>query len=254
MGSRGRRCDRKPSRWSCWSRSSGLWVLGAGQLLLSGGCFGVDAFVCSTDSGCVREGVAGRCEVGGVCSYPSDGCPSGWRFSDNAGAQANECVLDASSTGEASSSSSRDGGVSEVSSEGMESETTPSCDGCERLEVDGRALFVCASPSTWFQARDTCFGCGLTLASVHTAAENDALSTRVPFPTLAWIGLTDRDVEGDWVWVDLAAVEFVAWGVDEPAQGDSAEDCGAVDDAGRWVAKRCELPNAFVCAPPPDRA
>ena len=213
-------------------------------------CFDIDAFECGSDDGCVRDGTAGRCEAGGVCSYPNDDCASGWRFSPNAGSLADTCVPPDGDTDTDDETSSSSGTVPGSSSESSSGGAEPvACAGCERVEQDGRAFFVCAAPATWFEARDACIDCGMTLASVHTSEENDTLAERVPGAVQLWIGLSDRDIEGTWTWIDGSDVELDFWADDEPSSL-SEDDCGVLVGSGEWLAKRCDLPNPYACAPP----
>ncbi len=212
-------------------------------------CFEIDAFECGSDDGCVRDGTAGRCEAGGVCAYPNDACDSGWRYSPNAGSLAEMCVppegeADTDVTGGTSTGTVPASSSSESSSGG---EGSPSCAGCERVKHDGRSFFVCATPTTWFDARDACIDCGLRLASVHSPGENDALAERVPGSVQLWIGFSDRDIEETWTWVDGSEVDFEAWSDPEPSSL-AEDDCGALVASGEWLAKRCDLPNPYACA------
>lgn len=109
------------------------------------GC-GADPFVCNTDGQCLEGGAQGMCQPSGVCSFEDDGCESGQRFGEHAGALANQCVPpgNGESTGappvedttgstgatsavggEGSSSSGRDDG----SSDGGEDDSTSSSEG-----------------------------------------------------------------------------------------------------------------------------
>ena len=92
------------SLWSLWAGSCPrlvLWLLMAlrrvrvalmGSGLFSALAFGCvvspDTFACSDDTNCS----GGRCESNGYCSFPTDACPSGQRFSEHSGPFSGECV------------------------------------------------------------------------------------------------------------------------------------------------------------------
>jgi hypothetical protein len=59
---------------------------------LLSGCVRSGAFLCGGDEACVIDGVAGRCEPVGYCSFPDPFCADGRRFGDHAGVHSNECV------------------------------------------------------------------------------------------------------------------------------------------------------------------
>lgn len=239
------------------SKASTSWVLALLTVLTTAAtaCFQIDGFECGSDDACTRDGTAGRCEPEGVCAYPSDACPSQWRYSPNAGTLADACVPEAeaggtepfvSSSSESSSESSS--GSSQTSSVTGEA-PPPTCPGCQSYLSDDRTFFVCATATTWFDARDACSDCGLELASVRSDVENQALRERVPATVQLWLGLSDTEIEGDWRWEDDAALEFEAWAKGEPSML-AEDDCAVLVNSGEWFAKRCELPNPYACATP----
>lgn len=238
--------------------ASASWVLALLTVLVTpaAACFEVDGFECGSDQACTRDGTAGRCEPEGVCAYPAEACPSLWRYSPNAGSLADACVPEAddpetdTEQGMGSSTSvpvgTSSGGPGTSSSSG---DPVSTCFGCQSVSVEGRTFFVCAATSTWFDARDACSECGLELASIRSDAENLALAGQVPATVQLWVGLSDAEVEGDWRWEDDSAIDFEAWAQDEPSAL-SEDDCAVLLSSGEWFAKRCELPNPYVCAGP----
>ncbi len=67
------------------------------------GCTTTSLFTCADSTQCAAEGVAGRCEATGFCSFADDACESGQRYGDFSGSLSQTCVpADASgSTGPA---------------------------------------------------------------------------------------------------------------------------------------------------------
>ncbi len=49
------------------------------------------------------------------------------------------------------------------------------------------------------------------LATITSQTENDFISTLVPSDTKAWIGLTDKDNEGDYIWVTGEMLTYSNW-------------------------------------------
>lgn len=52
------------------------------MLVSMGACIADRGFPCDGDDRCVLEGVEGRCEASGWCSYPSDACDGGHRYEE----------------------------------------------------------------------------------------------------------------------------------------------------------------------------
>ncbi len=61
-----------------------------------------------------------------------------------------------------------------------------------------------------------------------------------------WIGLSDTEVEGSWLWVDERSLgEWNSWASDEP-NGGRYENCVELDASG-WNDKVCSTLRPFVC-------
>ncbi|MEM6989448.1 MAG: C-type lectin domain-containing protein [Myxococcota bacterium] len=243
-------------------RSARLRIASA-SIIAAASCIAVDGFECADDRNCVRGGVEGVCEPLGVCSYPADDCPSGSRYSPNAGTLASTCVEPTQAGVASSSTTADDAGAStdvaaSTDTQGSGVDTSPAgcplqtsgCEGCDVVQSGGRTFAVCGETLSWAEARDRCATEGVTLASVHDDAEQAALAEATPFPDLFWLGLSDRDVEGQWAWVDLSPDDFFAWAPGQPDDADTMEDCVATGPDG-WATLRCEIPAGFVCAGAP---
>ncbi len=110
-------------------------------------------FVCEGDEQCSRtEG--GRCEANGACSYPTDGCESGRRYSALGRSNAGECVPIPDEDPMGSSSSSSTGGTSTGSEStgggldtGGESSTGPGLECDEPCSGQGRCVLVDGEPT-----------------------------------------------------------------------------------------------------------
>lgn len=101
MIARPRRLERS-GRVAAW-----LWVAGLGA---APSCIEPRGFPCEDSDECVLEGVGGRCEPEGYCSYPDDECESGSRFESRApGELGGRCVGQGAGT-EASTDGTGSGG------------------------------------------------------------------------------------------------------------------------------------------------
>ncbi|XP_078669840.1 mucin-like protein [Branchiostoma floridae x Branchiostoma belcheri] len=69
-----------------------------------------------------------------------------------------------------------------------------------------------------------------------------------------WIGLSDEDLEGTWLWANgmaLGGNDFTDWFPDPPVNTEE-KDCAVARQAAqyRWRAARCNKPKAFICHAP----
>lgn len=141
-----------------------LGVRVAALAIPSMSCFGAADYRCSSDAECTWDDRSGVCEATQYCSYSDPECPTGRRYSDQAGALADRCVAappedtDEGSSSEAASSTSEADTSSGSASESGATTSVPQpvCgdgrpEGDERCddgnEVDGDGCNVDCVPS-----------------------------------------------------------------------------------------------------------
>ena len=73
------------------------------------------------------------------------------------------------------------------------------------------------SEGTWTESEAAAIGLGGHLATIDDAAENDFVSTRFGVVRSLWIGLTDANVEGTYVWASGAPLLYTNWFTNEPS-------------------------------------
>jgi hypothetical protein len=85
------------------------------------------------------------------------------------------------------------------------------------------------------------------LAALRTRAEHDEVIAGLGIPptTPVWIGLSDRDVEGTFVWASGLSLLFTSWAASQPSDG-IGEDCVALT-GGTWNDTPCNIDRGFVC-------
>lgn len=73
------------------------------------------------------------------------------------------------------------------------------------------------TPASWHAAKDSCVSLGAHLVSIHDPAENQfVFSHFVQNSNWSWLGGTDEDAEGTWIWASGEPWAFEAWNPGEP--------------------------------------
>jgi len=110
---------------------------------------------------------------------------------------------------------------------------------------------LCRVALSWTDARDTCEALGGQLAVIGDADENLLLAELgdVWIGAAFWIGLSDRDEEDSWIWVDGAPLDYAAWSSGEPNDYGGGEDCvqSNYGGAGVWNDLTCGEVEPFIC-------
>lgn len=132
---------------------------------------------------------------------------------------------------------------------------------CPCLEaMNGSSYYLfCVAASTQENAAETCGRMGYRLASIETAAEHQWVwDTAVDHEDAEgdwWIGLSDQDTEGTFVWADGSPLgDYAPWAESQPDDNASnpsqGEDCVHLSgmDAGDWNDLDCDADYLnFVC-------
>ncbi|XP_055006256.1 C-type lectin domain family 17, member A-like [Boleophthalmus pectinirostris] len=96
----------------------------------------------------------------------------------------------------------------------------------------------------WTNSRQQCEELGASLVIISSPEEQAFVSELTP--QSVWIGLTDRETEGVWKWVNGEAVNTTHW---RPNQPDNwrEEDCGEISSYKLWNDRDCSEKKHFVC-------
>ncbi|HNS97364.1 MAG TPA: FG-GAP-like repeat-containing protein [Polyangiaceae bacterium] len=118
------------------------------------------------------------------------------------------------------------------------------------LKVFGESSYLlCDEPKTWQAARAFCRSRGADLVVIDSKEENELLAAS-GIPT-AWIGLSDQQTEGSFLWVNGKSLTTAYWNDDEPNDSGGAEDCVGMftsgETAGLWNDFSCDAEHAFIC-------
>ena len=106
------------------------------------------------------------------------------------------------------------------------------------------------SPETWDAASKVCEGKSWKgrmgyLASVHSHEENAFILQLTDGNP--WLGGSDLDTEGEWVWSDGTPWDFSPWGRDQPNNRFGNQDCTSMRKHGTWSDSNCAHKSGFVC-------
>ncbi|KAM7393959.1 hypothetical protein PAMP_020792 [Pampus punctatissimus] len=108
--------------------------------------------------------------------------------------------------------------------------------------------FISKWENSWQDSRNDCLQRGTDLVIINSKEEQEFVNQ---VKKQMWIGLTDRETEGTWKWVDGSPVITSYWGYNEPnSHQGTDEDCGEIklmNQENKWNDKPCESKNHWIC-------
>ncbi|KAM4536434.1 ladderlectin-like isoform 2-T2 [Odontesthes bonariensis] len=120
--------------------------------------------------------------------------------------------------------------------------------------INGRLFIYISTPMTWAQAERNCISLGGTLASVHSAQEYSDIQRLILSATSAsketWIGGSDAQEEGVWLWADGSSFGYSHWCQGEPSNGYKMQHCLQMNysDSKCWDDHLCNVRLPSVCS------
>jgi cysteine-rich repeat protein len=107
------------------------------------------------------------------------------------------------------------------------------------------------SPANWMTSRDRCVEEGGTLATLNDAIEHLHVHAHVTRSTaVTWIGLSDREREGVFTWVDGSSSTYRFWAPNRPVSTpNNSDDCVAISlrPDGSWLDLDCNNNRPGLC-------
>ena len=87
------------------------------------------------------------------------------------------------------------------------------------------------------------------MAVIHSEEENEMIRTILCQNNWkeAWIGFSDKNEEGNFVWDDGSTVDYTNFRDGEPNNYGGTEDCTFIKEGGGWNDVKCGENAAFVC-------
>ncbi|KAL3056018.1 hypothetical protein OYC64_018677 [Pagothenia borchgrevinki] len=119
---------------------------------------------------------------------------------------------------------------------------------------EGWRMFGCScylfstEEASWEQSRQNCRARGAHLVIVDSNEEQDFITSMTKKDT--WIGLSDREEEGTWKWVDGSPLTLTFWKGGEPnnGAGGSEEDCAYIySNKNVWNDAFCSVDLLWMC-------
>ncbi|XP_054460290.1 uncharacterized protein LOC129095757 [Anoplopoma fimbria] len=108
--------------------------------------------------------------------------------------------------------------------------------------------YISSNQKSWQESRDDCRQRGADLIIINSKGEQDFARG---FKRRAWIGLTDRETEGKWKWVDGTDLKTSYWLTGEPnSNGGRDEDCGEIrlyEKENSWNDEPCTREYSWIC-------
>ncbi|XP_072255828.1 CD209 antigen-like protein C [Pyxicephalus adspersus] len=127
-------------------------------------------------------------------------------------------------------------------------ETLQNTSSCESgwLEFEGHCYFFSTFQLKWEKAEMLCLNRESHLVIVNNQKEQDFLDKHGSGKHY-WIGLTDREKENTFHWVDGTALSYHSWRKGEPNDTANKEDCVHLIAEGKWNDNSCDLPIFAIC-------
>ncbi|KAF3687472.1 C-type lectin domain family 4 member M CD209 antigen-like protein 1 [Channa argus] len=114
----------------------------------------------------------------------------------------------------------------------------------------GSFYYVSSTQKTWTESRDDCLEQNADLMIINSKEEQNFSRQ---FQKVMWLGLSDRETEGVWKWVDgtVLTERFSFWSSGEPNNYNGRnEDCGMIwyyNTEDSWNDGVCENENFWIC-------
>ncbi|XP_055014846.1 type-2 ice-structuring protein-like [Boleophthalmus pectinirostris] len=112
---------------------------------------------------------------------------------------------------------------------------------------NGRWFTFVTAQMPWSMAQMSCMTLGGSLATIHSPQE-DKFVSYLAQGTRAWIGFSDAQNEGHWLWINSEPDTYTGWC---PGQPDNwhGEHCATINLSSDlcWNDENCNNKRPFVC-------
>uniref|UniRef100_A0A3Q2ZSA1 Collectin-12-like n=1 Tax=Kryptolebias marmoratus TaxID=37003 RepID=A0A3Q2ZSA1_KRYMA len=128
---------------------------------------------------------------------------------------------------------------------------------------EGKCYYFNTNRTSWSDSRRFCRDLGGDLVKIDSREEQEFLVGKMTtWENEFWIGLTDSETEGRWLWVDGSPLNesLSFWNTGEPndvkTDNSEGEDCVGLDMRGRdgdlktWNDQSCDIGYRGICEKP----
>lgn len=126
------------------------------------------------------------------------------------------------------------------------------CPPCAEVEEGDRKYQLCDTIRSWSEARAFCQSQGMDLLVLNSSQESTFIQSQMAQRlsiTDFWLGLSDLETEGSFVWVDGSPLTSSNWSSGEPNDS-GGEDCAQIFSGGLWNDLPCGYSLPAVCESP----
>ncbi len=110
---------------------------------------------------------------------------------------------------------------------------------------NGHEYELITNELTWFEANDDCAIRGGHLVTIANPEENEFVVSLVT-SAITIIGFTDKEIEGEWVWITNETVTYTNWPHGEPNDAGFADYAGILHD-GTWADLHLWEQMSYIC-------
>ncbi|XP_053533495.1 CD209 antigen-like protein E [Ictalurus punctatus] len=115
------------------------------------------------------------------------------------------------------------------------------------FNFDSSFYYMSNEKKNWEGSRQDCRDKGADLVIIKSKEEQEFIGKQLG-SSRAWIGLSDRAVEGDWIWVDGTPLTTAFWDEGEP-NNEGEEDCAEIFSLNGtfWNDQKCSNNKHWIC-------
>ncbi|XP_006874385.1 PREDICTED: C-type lectin domain family 17, member A [Chrysochloris asiatica] len=114
------------------------------------------------------------------------------------------------------------------------------------LPFEDKCYYFSKSTKTWDIARKFCQENYSHLVIISSKAEQVFVANAQDSSKVYWLGLTDKNREGDWRWLDGTPATLTFWNSEEP-NNHQEEDCASMNVGGSWNDFSCDKTLHWIC-------
>ncbi|XP_013367691.1 PREDICTED: C-type lectin domain family 17, member A isoform X2 [Chinchilla lanigera] len=114
------------------------------------------------------------------------------------------------------------------------------------LPFESKCYYFSPSTKSWDNARKFCQENYSHLVIIDSLAEHNFVATAHGSSRTYWLGLNDKEREGDWRWLDGSPVTLSFWEPQEP-NNNLGEDCASMNKGGTWNDLSCTKTTYWIC-------